>query len=58
MLRFLLALASEPKGAATRILSDLKVDQKGLRAEVMSTIGAEDSIGSVSRGLRENAEGR
>ena len=47
----LLALASEPGGAAAEILADLGVDQRELRAEVISLIGAEDSSGLVSEGL-------
>ena len=49
----LLALASEPEGAAARILADLGVDQRELRAEVMSLTGAEDGTGIVSDGLGE-----
>lgn len=47
----LLALASEPGGAAAEILADLGVGQRDLRAKVMSLIGEEDSTGIVSEGL-------
>ncbi len=42
----LLALASEPEGVATRILTDLETDREGLRAEVMTMIGGEGRLGS------------
>lgn len=54
----LLALASEPEGVAARILTDLGVGQEGLRAEVMSMIGKEDSTGIIPGGLGEAPEGR
>lgn len=47
----LLALASEPRGAAAEILADLGVGQQELRAEVISLIGGEDSTRIVSEGL-------
>jgi ATP-dependent Clp protease ATP-binding subunit ClpC len=47
----LLALASEPGGAAAKILADLGVGQRELRAEVMSLVGGEDSTGIVPEGL-------
>lgn len=54
----LLALASEPEGAAARILSDLKIDQKRLRADVMSMLDEEDGTGIIPNGLRGSTEGR
>lgn len=54
----LLALASEPEGvAAGGILSDLEVDQKGLRTDVMSMLGEEDRTGIILGGLKEDTEG-
>ncbi len=47
----LLALASEPGGAAAEILADLGVDRRELRAEVFSLLGREDATGIVSEGL-------
>lgn len=47
----LLALASEPEGAAAEILANLGVGQRELRAEVMSLIGGEVSTGIVTEGL-------
>lgn len=49
----LLALASEPGGAAAEILADLGVGQRELRAKVFSLMGKEDSTGIVSEGLGE-----
>ena len=47
----LLALASEPGGAAAEILADLGVDRRELRAEVFSLLGREDTTGIVPEGL-------
>ena len=47
----LLALASEPGGAAAEILADLGIDRRELRAEVFSLLGREDTTGIVSEGL-------
>ena len=47
----LLALASEPEGAAAKVLADLGVAQQELRAEVISLIGGKDSTSIVSEGL-------
>ena len=47
----LLALASEPEGAAAEVLADLGVGQQKLRAEVILLIGGKDSIRIVSEGL-------
>jgi ATP-dependent Clp protease ATP-binding subunit ClpC len=49
----LLALASEPEGAAAEVLADLGVSQRELRAEVVSLIGEGDRAGIVSEGLVE-----
>lgn len=49
----LLAVASEPEGAAAKILSDLGINQRELRANVMSFIGEEDRTGIISGGLGE-----
>ncbi len=49
----LLALASEPEGAAAEILADLGVTQREIRAGVVSLIGKEDRTGIASEGLTE-----
>lgn len=50
----LLALASEPGGAAAEILVDLGVDRRELRAEVFSLLGEEDTTGIVAEGLGDD----
>ncbi len=49
----LLALTSEPKGAAAEVLADLGVGQHELRAEVISLKGGKDSTRIVSEGLSD-----